>query len=48
MMIILPKKMRIYIVTYQGHKRINLTLNSILESDVAEFFDYEIFIINNH
>jgi hypothetical protein len=47
-MIILPKKMRIYIVTYQGHKRINPTLNSILESDVAAFFDYEIFIINNH
>ena len=40
-------KIKLYIVTYMGHKRINPTLKSLFESDLSEH-DYEINIINNH
>jgi len=40
-------KIKLYIVTYQGHKRLTPTLNSIINSDLAQY-DHEINIINNH
>ena len=41
------KKVKIYMVTYQGHIRLRPTLTSIFDSDVG-IFDFEINIINNH
>ena len=38
---------KIYLVTYKGHHRLNKTLKSLLESDI-DILDYEINIINNH
>tara|TARA_R110002020_G_scaffold394715_1_gene604730 strand:+ start:24980 stop:25789 length:810 start_codon:yes stop_codon:yes gene_type:complete len=40
-------KIKLYIVTYQGHKRINPTLNSLFNSDLVKH-DYEVNVINNH
>jgi len=40
-------KLKIYMVTYKGHKRLEPTLTSLFDSDMTEH-DYEINIINNH
>ena len=40
-------KIKLYIVTYQGHRRLNPTLNSLINSDLIRH-DYEINIINNN
>jgi hypothetical protein len=40
-------KIKIYLVTYKGHKRLPPTLKSLFESDVTKH-DFQIYIINNH
>lgn len=40
-------KIKVYLVTYKGHKRLHPTLSSLFTSDLMEH-DYEINIINNH
>ena len=43
----MPTKFKIYVVTYQGHKRINKTLASILASDIVHH-PFKVYVINNH
>jgi len=40
-------KIKVYIVTYKGHKRLLPTLTSLFESDITDH-EFEINIINNH
>tara|TARA_Y100000592_G_scaffold91981_1_gene153001 strand:+ start:5024 stop:5830 length:807 start_codon:yes stop_codon:yes gene_type:complete len=40
-------KLKIYMVTYKGHTRLNPTLTSLFGSDLVDH-DYELNIINNH
>jgi len=40
-------KIKIYIVTYKGHKRLSPTLTSLFNSDITDY-DFEVNIINNH
>ena len=40
-------KIKVYLVTYKGHKRLKPTLSSLFASDLMNY-DYEINIINNH
>lgn len=40
-------KIKIYCVTYKGHKRLEHTLSSLFYSDIKNY-EYEINIINNH
>ena len=40
-------KIKLYIVTYKGHKRLNPTLSTLFNSDLLKH-DFEINIINNH
>lgn len=40
-------KIKIFIVTYLGEKRLPLTLASLFDSDINDF-DYEVYLINNH
>jgi len=40
-------KIKLFLVTYKGHKRLNPTLTSIFNSDITKH-DFEVNIINNH
>jgi len=40
-------KIKLFLVTYKGHKRLNPTLTSIFNSDLVRH-DFEVNIINNH
>jgi hypothetical protein len=40
-------KVKIFIVTYLGDKRLPVTLPSLFESDINNF-EHEVFLINNH
>lgn len=40
-------KLKIYMVTYKGHKRLEPTLTSLFASDIVNY-DYEVNLINNH
>lgn len=40
-------KIKLYIITYKGHNRLNKTLETLFTSDFIEH-DYKVFIINNH
>lgn len=40
-------KIKIYLVTYKGHKRLGPTLKSLFDSNITDY-EFEINIINNH